>query len=289
MTLVSRVQKFHRLAPWILLLGAAWLLCLTAGVHAQESSYRILITNDDGIDSPGIAALAHELAKTAEILVVAPQDDLSGSSHSTKVLREKLRVTPYDKAGKRFGYAVNGTPADATRFGLLELSKDNKIDLVVSGINKGSNIGLVSHYSGTVGAAMEALVHGVPAIAVSQSRRSTDFTTAARFTAKFVQQLRRRGAPSGVVLSINVPAGKIKGVVAAPMGGSHIIIHGFAKLIDDTGQPYYAPKWQLVRVSEEGTDARAYQETFITITPLRFDWTDYKMLDELRQWDLSLD
>ncbi len=200
-----------------------------------------------------------------------------------------LHVTPHHKDGVLFGYSVDATPADAVRFGLLEFGKTQKIDLVVSGINHGSNVGLISHYSGTVGAAMEALVHGVPAIAVSQSRRRRDYTTAAHVTAKLVQQIRQRGAPAGAVLSINVPAGAIQGVVAAPMGGAYFTIEGFTPHRGDEKAPSYKPTWRRLRVEEEGTDTRGYQDKFITITPLRFDWTDYKTLQELRQWDLSPD
>ena len=154
------------------------LLALSSGLLASATafadSYRILISNDDGINSPLIHALRDGLATLddVEIVVSAPDANKSGSSQSTDGgARTVERVFAN---GEFFGYAVDGRPADAVRFGLLHLGKDEPFDLVVSGINQGANVGDVSHLSGTVGAAMEAIYQGIPAIAVSQDTANVD-------------------------------------------------------------------------------------------------------------------
>jgi 5'-nucleotidase len=255
----------------------------------RQEPYRILVTNDDGIEAPGIHALARELGKNNEVIVVAPSENQSGSSMSVSG-GDLVRIEKYEKNGELFGYGINGTPARAVFFGILEVAKDKKIDLVVSGINAGQNVGDIGHFSGTVGAAMTALFFGVPSVAVSLDSRANDYTFAARYTARFVEQLKTRGAPEGVVLSINFPAAtpeEIQGVVPARMGGS-VIEFGFEKRQDPRGRPYYWRTGELNTDFEPGTDSHAYQEKWITITPLRFDWTDYKMLEELKGWDLGL-
>lgn len=247
-----------------------WLVPLTPG---QKEPYRILVTNDDGIEAPGIQALSKELRKVGEVIVVAPSGNRSGSSMSLSV-GVKFRAKKHEKNGKLFGYSVNGTPADAVIFGIREIAKGKKIDLVVSGINHGQNVGNIAHFSGTVGAAMTALHWGIPAVAVSLDINANDYTFAAQYTARFVSKLKRRGSPKNVILSINIPAAtqdEIKGVVPARMG-----------------RPYWSHRISLSEEFESGTDSHAYQQRMITITPLRFDWTDYEVLDKLRTWDLTV-
>jgi len=255
-------------------------------VLAKESSYRILITNDDGIDSEGIEALVREFEKIAEVVVVAPIKNMSGSSQSTTIRKGIMQITPYLKDDKLFGYGVDGTPADAARFGILELGKKNNFDLVISGINKGPNVGSISHLSGTVGAAMEALSYGIPAIAVSQSHEA-DYKTSARYTAKIVAQLRKHGIPPGVLFSINVPSEKIKGAVSARMGSPMLKFTEFKKVTNTSKDVLsYRPIVARIQVEEEGTDTSFFQDNYITITPLKFDWTDYKVLSDLSNWTL---
>ena len=275
---------------WGLVLVAIAALGTGGGGVVQDSSYRILVVNDDGVRSPGIQTLAEELREIAdEVIVVAPAENRSGSSHATSG-REPLQVEEYRENGALLGYGVGGFPADAVRFGLLETAKDREIDLVVSGINRGANVGNVAHLSGTVGAAMEALYLGVPAIAVSAAAGVTDFRFAAQFTARFVSELRRRGAPDDVVLSINIPAAtaeEIRGVVGARMGGAYLEAVGF----DPQGgaRPLtYMARTERITEFEPDTDSYAYYDRLITITPLRFDWTDEAMLNELSTWGLTV-
>jgi len=264
-----------------------WLVPLTPG---QKEPYRILVTNDDGIEAPGIQALSKELRKVGEVIVVAPSRNRSGSSMSLSI-GVIFRAKRHEKNGKLFGYGVSGTPADAVIFGIREIAKGKKIDLVVSGINHGQNVGDIARFSGTVGAAMTALHLGIPAVAVSLDSNANDYTFAAQYTARFVSQLKRRGSPKDVILSINIPAAtqdEIKGVVPARMGGSYFHFLPFEERQDPWGRSYY---WSRISLSEEfesGTDSHAYQQRMITITPLRFDWTDYEVLDKLRTWDLTV-
>ena len=279
-----RIQKFISGLIFFLLVSIPFFQ--VPDILAKESSYRILITNDDGIDSEGIEALVREFKRSTDVVVAAPVKNMSGSSHSTTIKKGITQVTPYFKNGKLFGYGVDGTPADATRFGILELGKKNKFDLVISGINKGPNVGSVSHISGTVGAAMEALSYGIPAIAVSQSHEA-DYKASARYTAKIVAQLRKHGIPPGVLLSINVPSGKIKGAVSARMGSPMLKFTEFKKVTNTSKDVLrYRPIVTRIQVEEEETDTSFFQDNYITITPLKFDWTDYKALSDLSKWTL---
>ena len=164
---------------WAGLLTIVALIILTASVTDVQQRFRILVTNDDGIETAGIHTLAESLRSVAdEVVVVAPDGNRSGSSQA--ISGEPLVVREFWDGSRSLGYGVSGFPADAVRFGLIELGGDQGFDLVVSGINVGSNVGNVSHLSGTVGAAMEAIFQGVPAIAVSQEAGDTNYTLAAR-------------------------------------------------------------------------------------------------------------
>lgn len=257
---------------------------------AQEKPYRILVTNDDGIEAPGIKALALELRKVGDVVVVAPSENQSGSSMSLTEEGAVLRAEEHELDKDFFGYGINGSAALAAFFGILEIGKGQTFDLVVSGINAGQNVGDLAHFSGTVGAAMTAVYLGVPAVAVSLDAREKDYRFAAEYTARFVKQLMARGAPAGVVLSINIPAGKpedLRGVVPARMGGSFLRF-GFEKREDPRGRPYYWTTREVVTDFPANSDSEAYKNKEITITPLRFDWTDDEMLKELKEWDLGI-
>lgn len=265
------------------------LLCLMlAAPLAWGQSYRILVSNDDGIDSPQMAALknALEALPGVEVSVAAPHVNNSGGSHSS-IGGEPMPVQAVERAGELFGYAVHGTPADAVRWGLLALGAAQPFDLVVTGINQGANVGDVAHLSGTVGAAMEALYVGLPAVAVSQETRGADTEASARLAANLVQKLRTEGFPPRTVISINIPGGEIRGVVARAMGGSYLYTTGFRE-ISRAGDEVTYERVRIVR--QDGaphTDTHAYQQGFITLTPLRFDWTDYEYLGEMTTWDLE--
>lgn len=276
---------------WALLLA---LLCLGPGtglspVFAQDQgSYRILVTNDDGIESAGIKTLVKELARVGEVTVSAPLGNRSGTSHSISVTSgSAFRVRTLEMEGAAVALAVDATPADAVSFGILTRGAQDAFDLVVSGINRGSNVGNVAHYSGTVGAAMEAAYHGLPAVAVSQDRSLSDFVLAARFTAELAALLKEEGAPRGVVLSINVPAAAADGLkeaVIASMGGSFFRVSGYRRVRQEGRDELWSAIPRLESEAPPGSDTEAYFDGNITITPLRFDWTHLDLKQELQGW-----
>lgn len=259
-------------------------LNLSAPALAQE--YRILVTNDDGVESPLLAALVDELQSLGEVVVSAPRQNQSGSSQATT--GGALRVEKIVRDGEFFGYGVVGTPADALRYGVMVLGRDDPFDLVVSGINNGANVGKVSHMSGTVGAAMQAVYLGIPAIAVSQDTSGVDTRVTAQLAAQVVHRYQVEGAPSGVVVSINVPRGTLKGVVVRPMGDAYLNA-GQYELLNETPE---ALEYQRSRGIDQSQDTRtdtwAYQNGYATVTPLKLDWTDYDLLELLPDWQLTL-
>ena len=249
----------------------------------------ILVTNDDGIDSPGLHALVLEMAKVGEVVVVAPAGNRSASSHSI-VTTGPLVAEPRQVAGAKEAWAVSGTPADAVNYGLIGIGKKRRFDLVVSGVNRGSNVGLIAHYSGTVGAAMEAVYHGVPGIAVSEDKAQLDHGIAARFARHFVEKLWAAGGPAGIGYSINVPPGPqahLRGVAVARMGGSFIDVKEYVRQ-PKAGPHAYLPRSSIRRDGPEGSDTKAYYQGMITVVPIRLDWTDKDSLTRLRAWKLTV-
>jgi len=260
--------------------------CLLSSTLSAQS-YRILLSNDDGIESPLLMALHDQLAALpgVEVVVSAPDVNQSGSSQSTI---GSVTVDRYFRDGEFFGYAVHGRPADAVRFAVVELAGDSGFDLVVSGINRGANVGDVSHGSGTVGAAMEAIYHGIPALAVSQETENVDTEASAKFASAIVARYQRDGAPQGTVVSINIPGGELKGVAIRPMGGSYLKTESYEPS-DQIGNTTNYERIRIrVPVDSPETDTYAFQQGYITITPLKFDWTDHELLNEIESWDLKL-
>lgn len=262
------------------------LTCLSALASAQ--SYRVLLSNDDGIESPRLHALHAALSQLSdvEVVVSAPNVNQSGASQSSI---GSITVDNFELDGRFFGYAVHGKPADAVRFGIKELGKDQPFDIVVSGINRGANVGDVSHLSGTVGAAMEGLYHGLPAIAVSEDPNSENTVITAKFTANLVDRYRRLGAPNGTMISINVPAGDLKGVAVRPMGDSYLQTGSYKIVQQNAGSTEYERVRLIVDSENPATDTYAYQQGYISVTPLKFDWTDFEILDEVESWNLEID
>jgi len=257
---------------------------------AEPAPWRILVTNDDGYATQALGDLVAALAEHYEVVVCAPDGNRSGSSQSILAFSSVLSVRDVEIEGASRAVAIGGTPADAVSYGLLELGKDKPFDLVVSGINEGPNVGDLAHMSGTVGAAMEAIYLGVPAIAVSRGGRSQSYAAAAQFTARFVAKLQERGSRPGIVYSINVPSGEPKdmlGVAPRPMGGSFIVNRGWVERETVEGEPGAAATVEFNRDAPEGSDTKAFFEGYITITPMHFDWTDKAALADLGTWDLK--
>lgn len=250
----------------------------------------ILITNDDGIFAPGLFALYESLRQIADVAVVAPDSERSAVGHAI-TLSDPLRVTPFEKFGKFFGYAVNGTPADCVKiayFAVLE----RKPDIVVSGINYGSNTGINLIYSGTVSAATEATILGVPSFAISLTTfKDADFTFAAKFASRLVPVILRRGLPKGTSLNVNVPnvpESKIRGIAITRMGQAIYDDH-YDKRTDPRNRVYY---WltgsKMSFEDDDNVDDGAIEKNLVSITPIHYDLTNHSYLEELKGWTAEL-
>lgn len=248
----------------------------------------ILLTNDDGFNAKGIRALRAEIAKISDVMIVAPETEQSAMGHAI-TLTNPLRVREVVENGELIGYAVNGTPADCVKLAVTVLLKEPP-KLVISGINQGGNLGTCAIYSGTVSAATEAAIIGVPAIAVSLNTfENHDFSPAAEFVGKLLPSLLQKKFPEGVSLNINIPAvprGQIKGAVITRQGKSRVI-ETFDKRTDPRNNTYYWLAGEMhFNESGEGTDTEMVAKNYISITPIHYDLTDYKTLEDLKDWNI---
>lgn len=239
---------------------------------------RILVTNDDGVFSEGIRLLAGALNEVADVTVVAPDREQSATGHSL-TLHRPLRM---QQLGDR-QYSVDGTPTDCVNLGVLWLMAENPPDLVVSGINFGSNLGDDVTYSGTVSATFEGALLGIPSIAFSQEvGEHFSFERAAVFARRFVEELLREDLPDDLLLNVNIPAGAIKGVELTRLGRRRYKQSVVEKL-DPRGQRYFwiagTPEWQ----EEDGTDQSAVIAGSVSVTPLHLDLTDHRGLEPYSQ------
>ena len=245
----------------------------------------IVITNDDGIFAPGLRALVKGLEGLGTISVVAPSRERSAAAQSL-TLRQPIYC---DEVAER-EWAVEGTPADAMIIALHTLFPE-KPDLVISGINRGGNLGENIYYSGTVGAAMEAAINHVPAIAISLSYRGKDFDfdPAAQFARRLVPLVFKEGIPAGIVLNVNVP-NKWKGEVRFTRQSSKITRNILQPGQDPRGRKYYWLHEQEVK-EEVGpdTDYAAIFDGAISITPLELDHTHVPSLNHLSHWAKELE
>lgn len=247
---------------------------------------RILVTNDDGVHAPGIVALAEALRLVGKVTVVAPDRERSAVGHAL-TLHHPLRVTEI-MAGI---FAVDGTPTDCVNLGIHALLAGSP-DIVVSGVNRGGNLGDDITYSGTVSAALEATLMGIPAIAVSLAANGhgSNYRPAAAFAARLAREVLERGLPRDTFLNVNVPD-----LPAEELGGPVITSQGkrdyggdIVAKVDPRGRNYY---WiggnEPVFRDIEGTDFHAVKRGRISVTPLHLDLTNYASLSVLQSWDLS--
>lgn len=268
----------------LILLPGLLVLASAAPAQQVEPRLRILVTNDDGVRSEGIAALVEALRPMAEVVVAAPAENNSGGSQSVTLFSRPLEVETLAPAGAAARYAVNGTPADSTIFGLLGPGRETPFDMVISGINKGENVGDAVTVSGTVGAARQAVMMGVPAIAVSQQLRmdgAYDFALAARFTAQLARVLHRQGAKAPRLVSVNVPT-VAKGVKLVPAGGSPFAMTGLKKLGEKDGRSTYRVEFSMGGAGSPGFDTAALADGYVTVTALDLDQTDRAATARLR-------
>lgn len=256
---------------------------------SEQAKPVILVTNDDGIEAPGIEALVAAMSRIGRVIVVAPLGEQSAVGHALTVSLP-LRVTHHNKNGKFFGYAVSGTPADCVKLALRTLLAAEGLpipDIVVSGINHGRNTAVNIIYSGTISAATEATVLDVPGVAFSLTSYNpeADFSAAATFAREFVPLVIKHGLPRGTLLNINVPDvpfEEIKGFRYTRQGQSYWE-DTFEQREDPMHRPYYWLKGKYVRVdSESDSDDLAIDEGIVSITPLQYDLTDHSFLEHLR-------
>ncbi|HXQ27441.1 MAG TPA: 5'/3'-nucleotidase SurE [Candidatus Acidoferrales bacterium] len=245
----------------------------------------ILITNDDGIHAPGLRALVQGIKDLGTVTVVAPSQERSAAAQSL-TLRQPIYC---DQIAER-EYSIEGTPADAMILAIHKLLPERP-DIVVSGINRGGNIGENIYYSGTIGAAMEAAVNRVPAIAVSVAYRGRefDFTPAAQFTHSLVPLVLREGLPAGVMLNVNVPQ-DWTGEVRITRQSSKITRNLLQAGTDPRGRHYYwLSEQQLTGEIDPATDHAAIRDGAASITPLEVDQTHPASLEHLAHWVKSLE
>ena len=260
---------------------------------------RILLTNDDGIGAQGLQTLRRALVEVpgAEVSVIAPDSNRSATARSITT-RSPLSVEEIDFGDGTSGYATDGTPVDCVRFADLGLVGERP-DLIVSGINHGANLGDDITYSGTVAAALEGIVLGIPAIAVSQqSNRGEldfnygtqfDFSVAAHFSAQLVRLLDTERIADGTLININCPARKPTGVEVTHLGKR--VYNDELKLVsEDDGsgrRRYQIYGFEPSHRDEEGSDLTAIAAGRIAVTPVHFDLTDHSGFDPLRGWNLD--
>lgn len=249
----------------------------------------ILVANDDGITSKGIKTLVEVASEIGEVVVVAPDSAQSGMGHAI-TLDHPLRVYKNPIFGKEIkAYQCSGTPADCVKFGKHFVLKNRKIDLVISGINHGSNSSISVIYSGTMSAAIEAAIEELPAIGFSLADYGPDidFDHCRPWVSKIIKQVLANGVPKNVALNVNFPKNRGKEIEGIKIARQAMAIYKeeFNERKDPYGRNYYWMDGQLYNPDNEGnTDEDALRDNFISIVPCKFDLTDYQAIETLKAW-----
>lgn len=241
---------------------------------------RILISNDDGVNSEGLRSLAEVLKTLGDVFIVAPDRDQSAASHALSLYRP-LRMEEISQNT----YSVDGTPTDCVNLAVNGILKDKKPDLIVSGINKGENLGDDVTYSGTVSAAIEGTLLEIPSIAVSVvNKNGFQFDTASYYALIIAKYVLRRGLPKGTFINLNIPSlpkGEIKGIKVTRQG-KRVYGESIVENIDPRGRKYY---WiggnELGFLDIENSDIIAVNRGYVSVTPIKLDLTDYDFLERL--------
>ena len=250
----------------------------------------ILVTNDDGVTAPGLLALAQAVRPLGDVTVFAPDRNWSASGH-VKTLHRPLRVNETMLADGSPAYASDGAPSDCVALVLLGFLKQ-KVDLVVSGVNPHANVGHDVTYSGTVTAAMEAVISGVPGLAFSLDspegfKGLLDYTTAAAVAKRVTEQAIADGLPKDMLLNVNIPylkESELKGYMVTRQG-LRVYRDKLDARVDPRGRPYYWIGGDVpTGVPGEGTDIGALAGGYVAVTPLQLDLTDYKAIDVIKTW-----
>jgi len=276
-----------------LILVCLVLLSACAGPTEADVPFHIMLVNDDGIDSPGLAAVAAVLTADPgyRVTVVGPAEQQSGVGHAI-VIRREIAIRSCGEIGGAPAWSVDATPASVTAIGLTVVLENDPPDLVISGINKGENIGRAAWYSGTLGAAREAVLRGTPAIALSLELDWTDpkpdWQTAAELTKPLVDTLRQHPLPDGILLNVNFPRDTkaARGYRLTSMGLAPDAISRYEVDREEDGVRWVTSRWAPPVGDDAGTDISAMAAGFIPVTPLALDQTAYSALAVLMQLNL---
>jgi 5'-nucleotidase len=254
---------------------------------------RILLTNDDGVYAPGLRALRSELKKLGDVTVVAPAGEQSAVGHSITLLTPLLVQEVLDDQQRPMGWAVEGRPADCVKLALLELLPERP-DVVISGLNAGSNAGINVLYSGTVAAAIEGAFFRCTSIAVSleyTKPKPLDFPRAAGLAARVIAQILDHKPAPGSLFNVNIPSlekGPIRGIRVVPQNVAPYL-EKFDRRVDPRGRVYFWSGPELrCPDPHQGTDVTALEESYITVTPLQFNLTQEVLLDEMQAWKFQV-
>lgn len=252
----------------------------------------ILVTNDDGITAPGIRTLIHIMNRIGEVYVVAPDSPQSGMGHAITI-NSTIYCDPIiiDKDGPQKEFSCSGTPVDCVKMATRQILK-RKPDLCVSGINHGSNAAINVIYSGTMSAAVEAGIEGVPAIGFSLQdyQMNADFEPSVKYVKTIVENVLTNGLPKGVVLNVNIPklpADKIKGIKVCRQANAHWV-EEFDKRVNPMGREYYWLSGKFINEDKgEDTDEWALQNGYVSVVPTQFDLTAHHYIQQLNNWSLN--
>lgn len=259
-------------------------------VKMKKAKPLILVTNDDGITAPGIAALVEVMKTLGDVVVVAPDKAQSGMGHAITI-NSTLRIQKLKIYGVKDEYSCTGTPVDCVKFAVNKIMH-RKPDLIVSGINHGTNMSINVIYSGTMSAAVEGAIEGIPSIGFSLSDHSidADFSACKKVVKSIASKVLQNGLPAGVCLNVNIPKldyELIKGIKVCRQAKA-TWIEKFDERHDPNGQPYYwlTGKFENFDTKEKDTDIWALENNYVSIVPTQFDMTAHQSIKEIAKWKI---
>lgn len=268
------IRSAHRARPFVALLCLAISLLPLAGSGPVASAqtprpYRILLTNDDGVRAPGLLAVAEALRGSAELTIAAPSENQSGKGHSITT-SDPIFVDAVTLPGGIAAFSLLTTPASCVKVAAGALMPERP-DLVVSGINRGYNLGMVTYVSGTVGAAREAALMGIPAVAASLAIEETDYKPAAELVRQVVAMVRQHGLEPGSFLNVNVPPGTARAIKGIQLTRQSRMtgVERFEEQASPRGRRFFWSVWNEPTADDEGTDVWAVEHGHAAVTPLR--------------------
>ena len=248
---------------------------------------RLLLTNDDGINAKGIYALAKELEQNHEVIIIAPDNERSACGHSITLTRPLIVKEVKLEGLKSKAFSVDGTPADCVKIAINKLLY-KKIDMVVSGINKGLNLGTDVLYSGTVSAAIEAAIYKIPSMAISMDVKKgvETYDMAAKYAGEILLKAKENNIENDIVLNVNIPLleeSEIKGIKVCKIG-SRLYNNCYIETIGENNETKYEIKGEVKDIHEEDSDTIYFKEGYVTVTPLHYDLTNFKILNNVSEW-----